>query len=322
MDIAYLIWLQNLRESLGDFSVTLIELVTAIPKSPLAAMIPGILFWCISRRAGLFLLAVASFGRLINSLLKDIFCVYRPWILDPSVHPVQSAMAKASSYSMPSGHTQMATAIFGGLAYFYRHRYPKLIIPCALIILLVGFSRNFLGVHTPQDVLVAILETVVVIFLTEKIFEMTRLDKNWGILFWGAGAVFCAIAAIYMLAKNYPVDYLYGKIIVTPENALLDSLDGVGAAAGFLIGMALENRFVNFSTQVDLGVKVRRVIIGCVVGGIAMFALLILKHFAAAELYEFCKGFLPFLAIIFFAPLAFSIFERKTKFCFKRLSRF
>ena len=110
MDIAYLIFLQGVRETLGNFSVVLMTLVTEVPKSPLSALIPGILFWCVSKRAGLFLLAVASFGRLVNTLIKDTFCVYRPWILDSAVHPVHDALAKASSFSMPSGHTQMATA--------------------------------------------------------------------------------------------------------------------------------------------------------------------------------------------------------------------
>ena len=317
MDIEYLLLLQGVRESFGGWLTTLMELITAIPKSPLSALIPGILFWCVSKRAGLFLLAVASFGRLINSLVKNTFCVYRPWILDSSVHPVQSAMAKASSYSFPSGHTQFATAIYGGLAYFYRKKFPWLIIPCALIILLVAFSRNFLGVHTPQDVLAAILETVVVIILAEKVFDAVERDRRLGVIVFGVGIIFTAAAAAYIMLKSYPVDYLYGKVIVTPESARLDSVDIIGTAAGFLLGWAAEWRFVNFSVNVDRATKIRRVIIGSVVGGAAMALLLVLKKFGGAAVYEFCKGFLPLFAVLFLAPLAFSCVERKLKF--KRL---
>ncbi|MBO4401956.1 MAG: phosphatase PAP2 family protein [Selenomonadaceae bacterium] len=312
-----MLFLQGVRESFGGWLTTLVEIVTAIPASPLSALIPGILFWCVSKRAGLFLLAAASFGRLINSLVKDIFCVYRPWILDSSVHPVQSALKVASSYSFPSGHTQFATAIYGGLAYFYRKKFPQLIIPCALIILAVAFSRNFLGVHTPQDVLAAILETVVVMIIAEKIFDAVERDRRLGVLVFGAGVIFTAAAGFYMLTKNYPVDYLYGKIIVTPETARLDSIDSVGVAAGFLIGWALENRFVNFSLNVDRATKIRRVIIGGVTGGAAMALLLVMKKFGGGVFYEFCKGFLPLFTVIFLAPLAFSCVERKLRF--KRL---
>ncbi|MBQ7705165.1 MAG: phosphatase PAP2 family protein, partial [Selenomonadaceae bacterium] len=290
-----------------------------IPKSPLSALIPGILFWCISRRAGLFLLFLASFGRLVNTLIKDTFCVYRPWILDPSVQPAAEAMQKASSYSMPSGHTQLTTAIYGGLAYLYRKKYPLLIIPCAIIILAVAFSRNFLGVHTPQDVLIAIVETLAVIFLADKIFDEVEKDNHSTKIIFGAGIIFCAISAIYILAKSYPVDYFGGKVIVTEAGAKIDSLDSIGCTLGFLIGVALENKFVNFSTKVDLGVKIRRVLIGGIVGGVAMIVMYSFKLLGFESVYEFCKGFLPILSITFLAPFAFNYFETKTKFRFKKL---
>lgn len=321
MDIEYLLWLQEIRESWSG-TETIATIISAIPKSPLSAIIPGILFWCINRRAGLFLLFLSTFGRLINILIKDTACVYRPWILDSDIHPAEDALKKASSYSMPSGHTQFTTAIYGGLAYFYRKQFPVLIIPCVLMILAVAFSRNFLGVHTPQDVLIAILEMAVVIFLADKLFDEMERDKNFEKTAFIAGIVFTVLAAMYIFTKSYPVDYLNGKIIVTATEARLDSIDSIGGVLAFLIGAALENKFVNFSTNVDFGVKVRRVIIGGVVGGAAMVVLLILKHTGLEFFYEFCKGFLPVFAVIFLSPLAFNYFETKTNFNFKKISKF
>ena len=322
MDIEYLLFLQGLRESLGGNFETFVSLITAIPKSPISAMIAGILFWCINRRAGLFLMFVMSFGRLLNTLIKDTACVYRPWILDSDIHPAEDALKKASSYSMPSGHTQFATAIYGGLAYFYRKTFPKLIIPCAIIILAVALSRNFLGVHTPQDVLVAIVETLAVIFLSDKLFDKMEHDKNFTKTAFIAGAVICVISALYMMLKSYPVDYLNGKVIVTATAAKLDSLDSIGCFTAFLIGAALENKFVNFNTNVDLGVKVRRAIIGGAVGGAAMVLLLLIKLTGFEFFYEFCKGFLPIIAIIFLAPLTFNYVETKTVYRFKKYKKF
>ena len=210
MDIEYLLWLQGLRENLGANSELVMSLITSIPKSPLSALIPGILFWCINKRAGLFLLLVASFGRLINTLIKDTACVYRPWVLDSAVQPATEALEKASSYSMPSGHTQGAMAIYGGLAYFYRRKFPRLIIPCAIIVLLVGFSRNFLGVHTPQDVLIAIIETFAVMLLAEKIFDAATKDKKFSVIAFAIGLIFSVAAALFIMLKSYPMDYLNG----------------------------------------------------------------------------------------------------------------
>ena len=318
MDMQYLLWLQELRESYGGLEFFL-TLITKIPTSSLSAIIPGILFWCISRRAGLFVLFVASFGRLVNVLIKDTLCVYRPWILDSEINPAGDAMKKASSYSMPSGHTQFTTAIYGGLAYIYRKKYPLLIIPCALIILAVAFSRNFLGVHTPQDVLVAIIETLAVIFLADKIFDRMENDKIFAQNVFVGGIIFCVISAIYIFAKSYPIDYLDGKIIVSATAAKLDSMDSIGGTLGFLIGAALEQKFINFSTNVDIGVKIRRVIIGGIVGGAAMVLLLLIKLTGFEFFYEFCKGFLPFITITFLVPYAFNYLEKNTRFKFKKL---
>ena len=322
MDIEYLLWLQNLRESWGSGAETVATLITKIPTSPISAIIPGILFWCVSRRAGLFLMAVMSFGRLVNVLIKDTFCVYRPYFSDLRLSPSVEAMQKASSFSMPSGHTQFATALYGGIAYLYRKKFPLLIIPCALIILAVGFSRNFLGVHTPQDVLVAIVETLAVIFLADKIFDALEKDKSLGKIFFGAGIIFTIISAIYIFTKNYPVDYSQGKIIVSAATAKLDSIDCIGVVFGFLIGAALEKHFINFSTNVDLGVKIRRVLIGGIVGGAAMVLLLLIKLTGFKFFYEFCKGFLPMFSVIFLAPFTFNYLEKKTRFKFKKFSKF
>lgn len=321
MDVEYLLYLQGLRESWGSGAESFITLVTKIPASPLSAIIPGVLFWCINRRAGLFLLCVMAFGRLVNKLIKGTLCVYRPWILDSEIKPIAEALSETSSYSMPSGHTQFTTAIYGGLAYFYRKKYRLLIIPCALVILAVGFSRNFLGVHTPQDILVAILETVAVMFVVEKIFNEVERDRNFAQTAFVGGVILCVVSAVYLLAKSYPIDYIGGQVIVSPESARLDVIDGIGLTVGFLVSVALERRFVNFSTNVDLGVKIRRVIIGGVVGGVAMIFMYSFKLIGLQVIYLFLKGFMPMFAVIFLAPYAFNYLETKTHLRFKKLGR-
>lgn len=307
MDIEYLIFLQDMRESLGESSVTFFSLISAIPGSPLSVLIPGILFWCINKRAGLFLMFLATFGQVINQLVKNTFCVYRPWIFNEELHPVSEALKKASSYSFPSGHTSMATAIYGGLAYSYR----KFLIPCVIIILLVALSRNFLGVHTPQDVLIAILEIFILIIFANKIFDILEFNKNFYKIAFIAGMIFCISATTYFMLKDYPVDYAHGKIIVETAKAQLDSLDKVGCLFGFLIGAFLERQFINFKLNVSTSAKIQRAVIGCIVGGVAMVLLYLLKMTDFKILYNFCKGFIPFISVIFLGPLVFNYFEKK-----------
>lgn len=311
LDIEYLILLQELREFLGDYSIKFFELISFIPKSPLSILIPGILFWCINKRAGLFLMFIASFGQVINQLVKNTFCVYRPWVFNNELLPVQTDMLKASSYSFPSGHTTMATAIFGGLAYFYRKKSSLLVISCIAIILLVALSRNFLGVHTPQDVLFAIFETCLIIVFADKIFDELEWNKSFSTVAFIAGMIFCMAATAYFMLKSYPADYVHGKIIVEGAKAQLDSVDKIACFAGFLTGAFLENKYVHFKMTVPATIKIRRAIIGCIVGGAMMLILYLIKLTDIKILYEFCKGFIPFISVIFIAPLIFNFTEKR-----------
>ncbi|MBO4779564.1 MAG: hypothetical protein J5497_02885, partial [Selenomonadaceae bacterium] len=132
MDLDYLIFLQSVRLDWGG--ELFFKLTSAIVTSPLTAAIPAILFWCINKNAGLFILFNATCGRALNELIKGTLCVYRPWIKDAALIPSAEAMEKASSFSFPSGHTQFVTAVYGGFAFFYRKTLPQLLFPCAAII--------------------------------------------------------------------------------------------------------------------------------------------------------------------------------------------
>lgn len=83
-----------------------------------------------------------------------------------------------TSYSFPSGHATLAIALYGFLTYFLCKRYPKnsvLIITLAtLIILAIGFSRLYLGVHFPSDVIAGYLLGGIWLFIGIKITKLIR----------------------------------------------------------------------------------------------------------------------------------------------------
>ena len=308
MDLDYLIFLQGIRNDYGG--ETLFKLISAIVSSPLTAAIPAILFWCINKQAGIFLLFNATCGRAINELLKGTFCVYRPWIKDATIVPASSA----SSWSFPSGHTQFATAIYGGFAFFYRKKIPLLIIPCAAIVLLVAFSRNFLGVHTPQDVLVAIIFSIALMFAAEKIFNWIGRDEERQFFFFIVGLITVAVVFMFLYFKPYPEDLINGKFIVDPSVARNDAFDALGFGLAFFLGWFMELRFINFKTKVSPKDRLWRIIIGfSVLGVIAVVVYPLLKLFVGAAAYKFFKAFLPFFAILFVIPLIFTKVEQKFK---------
>ena len=111
-------------------------------------------------------------GALLNRSLKLAFQRARPQLDDPT-----QAFA---GYSFPSGHTLTATVVYGAVALLLFTRVKSLrartlvIVSASLIILLVAFSRMYLGAHYLTDVLAAIAEGVAWISLSFTVISLWR----------------------------------------------------------------------------------------------------------------------------------------------------
>ena len=116
-----------------------------------------------------------------------------------------------------------------------------------LFVLLTAFSRNYLGVHTPQDVLVGLLVSALGLFLAAKLFQY--LEKNpekedWFLL---GGFLFCCAAIAYITFKPYPMTYdAEGKLLVDPQKMMNDGYGDIGKAMGFIIARFVEKNWIKF----------------------------------------------------------------------------
>ena len=114
-----------------------------------------VVLWCVSKWEGSYLMSIAFCGTVLNQFLKLICRVPRPWVRDPNFTIVESARAEATGYSFPSGHTQNAIGLFGGMARWGGRRWVRLGLTA--LALVIAFSRMYLGVHTPADVGVSLV---------------------------------------------------------------------------------------------------------------------------------------------------------------------
>jgi len=127
--------------ALGSFSVILVITLLAI----------ATLLQFRDRRGVYQILTVFAGTIVIPRLLKTVFARPRPDIVEALAHTADS--------SFPSGHSFSAAATYLTLALLVsRHRrhlrfHNEFTVACATLILLVGFSRIYLGVHYPTDVL-------------------------------------------------------------------------------------------------------------------------------------------------------------------------
>ena len=87
MDLHYLLGLQGLRESLSGALDGFFLLASQLGKAELPMAVTLIVYWCFSRELGQRLLFTLNGSDLLNNVLKLGFCVYRPWVREPALHP-------------------------------------------------------------------------------------------------------------------------------------------------------------------------------------------------------------------------------------------
>lgn len=137
--------------TLGMLFVTHLHGTTGL--SVLALVLGLYLFW---KKEGYWFLSLAVVlpaGTLINVLLKQVFLRDRPNFTDP--------ILTLASYSFPSGHVAGATLFYGILAAFlcsrlrsWGRRWLIVLVACTMVVL-VGVTRLYLGVHYFSDVVAA-----------------------------------------------------------------------------------------------------------------------------------------------------------------------
>jgi len=106
-----------------------------------------LLFWCIDSRLGACLAILLLFSSYLNADLKDLFQQPRPFNFNPNVQ-----LAYAEGFGLPSGHAQSSMIAWATIATWTRKTWFW--VAAIVLIVLIGFSRVYLGVHFPTDVLV------------------------------------------------------------------------------------------------------------------------------------------------------------------------
>ena len=248
MDIQYLLWLQDFRNGIQNAWTPFMEFVSSFAVDYLI-LIAVFFYWFWDKRKGLYTLVSYYFCMFFTPIIKLSVCAYRPWIRDQSILPAGDSIRTATGYSFPSGHTTTAGPLAGGMAVNLWNSKRARFLACIflLFILLTGFSRNYLGVHTPQDVVAAIALTVLSLILTAKLFEYLEKHpekEDWLLL---GGFILCWAGILYITVKDYPRELNpEGKLIVDPQKMMNDGYGDIGKVMGFIIARFVEKKWIRF----------------------------------------------------------------------------
>ena len=238
--MSVLYWLESLRTPFLD---SFFSIITHLGSETALLAVAIIVFWCISKEYGYYLLSVGFLGTIINQFLKLLCCIPRPWVKDPAFTIVESARAGATGYSFPSGHTQSVMTTLGCPARFTKSL--PLRIVCIILILLTALSRMYLGVHTPLDVGFSLVIGALLVWKLYPPFAKAEEDLRPMLSVLVVLAMVSTAFVIYQHLRTWPED-------IDPRNLASGINAGwkmLGCCWGMIAALILEKRTVNFETE-------------------------------------------------------------------------
>lgn len=267
-DIDYLLWWQNIREMTDHRLDAVAWHLSDIGNWFESFFVPAIVYWAVDRKIGVFCNLARNMALVFTQFLKTSICVYRPWVRDVRIVPIRDALPSATGFSFPSGHTVNVASVFGGLAMYWRNTAFRCF--AVLFVVLIGLSRNFLGVHTPQDVLGSFAVAAFALLSAKAIFDtLDRHPEREG-LFLGIGVAASAALILFSLFREPVIRDTMPKI--DSFKIVVDDYRCAGCWLGSLVGWHLERRLVGFETAgVCFGRRVLRGGLGALVMLVVVF---------------------------------------------------
>ena len=219
LQLEILMFFQSIRSQLLN---AIFLLFTVSTELPVIVVISASMYWCFNKRIGQRLLFSLIGNFVTNIGIKDFVKAARP-IGIPGLESLR--VSTATGYSFPSGHTQSATSFWSTLIILIKKWWVYIV--GTIMIIGVGISRLYLGVHWPVDVIFGWIFGILLSIVFVKIFNYVDKNKKYWILI--------LILIIYAM-----IGYFLGS----------DSYIGyLGIMTGFIIGYIVEDVFIKFRTE-------------------------------------------------------------------------
>jgi membrane-associated phospholipid phosphatase len=235
------------------------------------------LWWTWDKRAAARLLSIFLLSCALTYFLKNAFSLPRP---DPGI--VRSfGLSVAVNESFPSGHALGSTLFWGFLA--LRIRRPWMNGLAATLILLIGFSRIYLGVHFMRDVLAGTVLGAA--FLAAALWSQEAASKSLSR---------ARLPAVFPWISAFSIPYLLARLLSDPRVS-----QTMGLLAGIWLGILAERQWVSFDPARARFSRPLRIALGIAAGSVlaaGTFAL------APTQAVFFLSHILLGLFIAFFYP--------------------
>lgn len=267
METQFVIWIQE-RAPVLYWPVRLLSELG--PSTTFGVFLAG-LYWCWDYTIMCRIWLVNGFSMWFTSTLKHVFHTPRPYWVEPEIQ----GLARASGFGMPSGHALVATSVWTQLGRSWRG--GQAMWACGVIVLGVGFSRLFLGVHSLAQVLVGIVLGLGIAFSVPAIerrisepFNKLGIGSKLATVF-ACSFIACAIALsvrLLLSAWELPSEWGDSAREKRPQDGVINPLSlhaaflSASSTAGILAGYLLLKHFKMDRNAETWRHRVWRILIG------------------------------------------------------------
>ncbi len=270
--------IQFIQSFASPFFDGFFQLATMLGEETFYVVVLALVYWCVDKRFGYRLSFAFLFSSMVNGVIKGLVNAPRP-IGVKGIRSLRVETATGSSF--PSGHTQSIASFM--VSVMRQLRKWWIYAAGSVLVLLVGVSRLYLGVHWPVDVLGGIVFGIVSVLLADlALAYVERKNLRWLPML----LLIPTLAAVLVWSD-------YGDLVKT-----------AGTFGGFLVGYWAESTFIRFETKAPVWKRVVKFAVGmAIVMAIKEGLKLVLPH---APIYDFLRYFVMGLWITVGAPLLFS----------------
>ncbi len=303
-------WIVGLQAAGGTLFTQAMNVFTFLGSGWFYLLVMPALLWCVSASLGLRLGLLLLTSVSVNSILKLAFGLPRPYWVDSRVQ----ALTLETSYGLPSGHAQNAVVLWGYLAYRLRRWWATIL--AAALILVISFSRVYLGVHFPADVAAGWLIGILLLgafILLEQPVSRWLAGRALGTRMLAAGlgsfspmvlgwAVWQATAG-----REIPAEWIANILAATGSGFTAQSLGDVvsagGALFGFALGAVLLTDWGRFDAKGSAGIRLTRFFVG--LAGILILQLGLSAVLPDGDAFRFLQYAIVGFWIAYGAPRVF-----------------
>jgi membrane-associated phospholipid phosphatase len=260
-------------QGLGGWLEQPMNIISFLGREEFFLVLLPLLYWCLDSRLGIRVAFILLVNTSINATFKLAFHGPRPYWYSTDV----TRFAEETSFGVPSGHAQSAVAVWGMMAAWMKKRWAWLV--AVIIAFLIGFSRMYLAVHFPHDVLLGWILGGLLLWLTLRFWDPV---VAWAKKLNLGQQVLAAFAASLVLILLPLIPYLWLKFtnwqpdpawasFATEAVSLSGALTSAGTFFGLLVGLAWLSHRGGFKTTGVWWKLILRFLVGVV--GVLVFYL-------------------------------------------------